>query len=65
MFAGHEVLLEVSFAVARERLVQLTEGGSLISASEDAYDRGTASPTMKMSTVPASRQARSVGELAG
>jgi hypothetical protein len=45
MFAGHEVLLEVSFAVARERLVQLTEGGSLISASEDAYGRGTASLT--------------------
>jgi hypothetical protein len=35
--------LEVSFAVARERLVQLTEGGALISASEDAYGRGTAS----------------------
>jgi hypothetical protein len=43
VFVGHEVLLEVSFAVARERLVQLTEGGALISASEDAYGRGTAS----------------------
>ena len=45
MFVGHEVLLEVSFAVARERLVQLTEGGALISASEDTYGRGTASLT--------------------
>jgi hypothetical protein len=45
MFVGHEVLLEVSFAVARERLVQLTEGDALISASEDAYGRGTASLT--------------------
>lgn len=41
MFVGHELLLEVSFAVARERLVQLTEGGALISASEDAYGSGT------------------------
>jgi hypothetical protein len=45
VFVGHEVLLEVSFAVARERLVQLTEGGALISASEDTYGRGTASLT--------------------
>jgi hypothetical protein len=45
VFVGHEVLLEVSFAVARERLVQLTEGGVLISASEDTYGRGTASLT--------------------
>jgi hypothetical protein len=41
MFVGHEVLLEVSFALARERLVRLTENGALISASEDAYDRET------------------------
>jgi len=45
VFIGDEVQLEVSFAVARERLVQLTEGGALISASEDAYGRGTASLT--------------------
>ena len=45
MFVGHDLLLEVSFAVARERLVQLTQGGALISASEDAYGRGTASLT--------------------
>ena len=45
MFVGHEVLLEVSFAIARERLVRLTEDGALISASEDAYGRGTADPT--------------------
>lgn len=45
MFVGHEVLLEVSFAVARDRWVQLTEGGALTSASEDAYGRGTVSLT--------------------
>jgi hypothetical protein len=45
VFVGHEVLLEISFAIARERLVQLTEGGALLSASEDAYRRGTASLT--------------------
>lgn len=42
MFVGHEVLLDASFAVARERLVQLTERGALTSASEDAYSCGTA-----------------------
>ncbi len=45
MFVGHEVLLEASFAVARERLVQLTESDALISASEDAYSCGTAGLT--------------------
>jgi hypothetical protein len=39
MFVGHEVLLEISFALALERLVRLTEDGALISASEDAYGR--------------------------
>ena len=42
MFAGDEVLLGVSFAVARDRLAQLTEDGELISASENAYGHGTA-----------------------
>jgi hypothetical protein len=42
MFVGDEVLLGVSFAVARERLAQLTQGGALISASENAYGHGTA-----------------------
>jgi hypothetical protein len=37
MFAGDEVLLEVSFAVARQRLRQLAESGVLTTASEDAY----------------------------
>jgi hypothetical protein len=37
MFVGDEVLLEVSFAVARERLTQLTDSGALIGASQDAY----------------------------
>jgi hypothetical protein len=37
MFVGDEVLLEVSFAVAREGLTQLAESGALIGASHDAY----------------------------
>jgi hypothetical protein len=37
MFVGDEVLLEVSFAVARERLAHLSESGVLITTSEDAY----------------------------
>ena len=45
MFVGHEVLLEVSFALAREGLVRLTENGALISASEDAYGRETSGLT--------------------
>jgi hypothetical protein len=45
MFVGDEVLLGVSFAVARERLAQLTQGGALISASENAYGHGTAGLT--------------------
>ena len=39
MFVGDEVLLEVSFAAACERLTQLTESGALISTSEDSYSR--------------------------
>lgn len=40
MFVGDEVRLDISFAVARERLMRLGEGGVLSGASEDAY--GTA-----------------------
>ena len=43
MFVGDEVELDVSFAVARERLMQLAGSGLLLSTSEDAYDLGTAS----------------------
>ena len=39
MFVGDEVLLEVSFAVACERVTQLTESGALITTSEDSYSR--------------------------
>jgi len=42
MFVGDEVELKVSFAVARERLMQLAGSGLLLSTSEDAYDLGTA-----------------------
>ena len=45
MFVGDEMPLEVSFAVARERLAQLTYNGALVSASEDAYSQ---EPTPKM-----------------
>jgi hypothetical protein len=41
VFVGDEVQLEVGFAVARERLRQLAEGGALLGTSEDAYDHGT------------------------
>src|SRR5215470_19420068 len=40
MFVGDEVTLDVSFAVARARLANLTRGGLLASASEDAYALG-------------------------
>jgi hypothetical protein len=43
MFVGDEVRLEVSFAVARDRLRQLAEGGALLGTSEDAYDHATVS----------------------
>ena len=42
MFVGEEVQLEVGFALARERLLRLAEGGALLSPSEDSYDHGTA-----------------------
>jgi hypothetical protein len=45
MFVGDEVFLEVSFAVAYERLTQLTESGALISTSEDCYSRETGTLT--------------------
>jgi hypothetical protein len=41
VFVGDEVQLEVGFAVARDRLRQLVEGGALLGTSEDAYDHGT------------------------
>jgi len=40
VFVGDEVQLDVSFAAARERLVQLAEGGGLLGTSEAAYDHG-------------------------
>jgi hypothetical protein len=40
MFVGDEVLLEVSFPVARARLARLAEDGLLHDVSSDAYDRG-------------------------
>jgi hypothetical protein len=41
MFVGDEVVLDVGFAAARERLLQLAAGGVLTGPSQDAYDRGT------------------------
>jgi ribosomal protein S14 len=41
VFVGDEMQLEISFAVARDRLRQLAEAGALFGSSEDAYDRGT------------------------
>jgi hypothetical protein len=37
VFVGDEVRLDVSFAVARERLARLSESGALFGPSEDAY----------------------------
>jgi hypothetical protein len=42
VFIGDEIQLEVSFAIARERLMQLAASRFLLSTSEDAYDLGTA-----------------------
>ena len=41
MFVGDEVQLDVSFAVARERLMKLAGSEFLLGTSESAYDRGT------------------------
>ncbi len=42
MFVGDEVRLDVSFAVARDRLARLSESGALLGTSEDAYGPGLA-----------------------
>ncbi len=42
MFAGDEVLLDVSLDVARTRLVVEVRSGSLLTASQDAYAAGLA-----------------------
>ena len=42
MFVGDETRLGVGFAIARDRLMQLAEGGALLIPSEDAYDQGSA-----------------------
>jgi hypothetical protein len=42
VFVGDETQLDISFDIARERLVQLAGSGFLLSTSEDAYDLGTA-----------------------
>jgi hypothetical protein len=40
VFAGDEMLLDVSFNAARARLANLTRGGMLLDASQDAYGEG-------------------------
>lgn len=45
MFVGDEMLLEVGFAAARDRLAHLAAGGALLRTSEDAYGRETAGLT--------------------
>jgi hypothetical protein len=42
VFVGDEARLDVSFALARDRLMRLAEGGALLIPSEDAYDQGSA-----------------------
>jgi len=65
MFAGDEVLLEVSFAVACERLTRLTESGALITTSEDSYSRESGALT-RVGAIGLSRLVRvQVRELPG
>ena len=65
MFAGDEVLLEVSFAVACERLTQLTESGALITTSEDSYS-GESGTLTRVGAIGLSRLVRvQVRELPG
>ena len=40
MFVGDEVLLDLTFTVARARLANLARGDSLLSVSQDAYNGG-------------------------
>src|SRR6266496_4666961 len=40
MFVGDEVRLDVGFAVARERLLRLSEGDALLATSAEAYGPG-------------------------
>ena len=40
MFVGDEVRLDIGFAVARERLLRLGEGGALLATSAGAYGPG-------------------------
>lgn len=44
MFVSHRAVLAISFQQARTRLQNLTHGGWLSSASEDAYSDGLAAP---------------------
>jgi hypothetical protein len=46
MFVADETSLEISFAVARERLAQLAQSDVLVSSSEDAYSHETATDIM-------------------
>jgi len=42
VFVGDEMRLDVGYAIARERLMRLADGGTLLSTSEDAYDHAAA-----------------------
>jgi hypothetical protein len=48
MFVADETSLEISFAVARERLAQLAQSDVLLSSSEDAYSHETATDIMRV-----------------
>jgi hypothetical protein len=64
MFVGDEVLLEVSFATAWERLARLTENDALASTSQDAYSHET-TQVMRVGAVGLSKLVRvQVRELA-
>jgi len=40
VFVGDETRIDVGYAIARERLMRLVEGATLLSTAEDAYDVG-------------------------
>lgn len=68
MFVGDEVVLDVSFAVARARLANLAQGGWLLSASDDAYGTGITG-VLRVGTLGVSKvvrvQARDLAEREG
>jgi hypothetical protein len=58
MFVGDEVVLDVSFATAKARLMSLTEPGALLGTAQNAYDDGKAAATAKIGAAGVSKLVR-------